>query len=101
MACALPTVASAVGGIPETFLHPEHGLLVPPADPAQMADAIGTLLREPRLRQKLGEQAAEYARRHYDEEASIDAYLDWFSEVLSGETPPARNLSEKRISARS
>lgn len=43
MACGTPCVASAVGGIPET-LPPECGRLVPPAEPAALADAIREVL---------------------------------------------------------
>jgi glycosyltransferase involved in cell wall biosynthesis len=39
-----PTVATRVGGIPESVRHEETGLLVPPADPIALAAAIGRLL---------------------------------------------------------
>jgi glycosyltransferase involved in cell wall biosynthesis len=82
MACGTPVVATRVGGIPEVFVDQEHGLLVPPGDPAAMAQAVARLLREPALRRRLGEQAAAHAHRHYDQEVMIDTYLDWFSECL-------------------
>ena len=68
-----------MGGIPEAFTHQVHGLLVPPAAIAPMADAVGLLLRDPAFRQRLGEQAAAHARKHHDQETMIDAYLNWFS----------------------
>jgi glycosyltransferase involved in cell wall biosynthesis len=82
LACGTPVVATSVGGIPEVFVHQEHGLLVPPADPAQMADAVGKVLREPGLRQQYRQQAATHARKRFDQETMIDAYLNWFSEGL-------------------
>jgi len=39
-----PTVATRVGGIPESVRHEETGLLVPPADPAALAAGIERLL---------------------------------------------------------
>ena len=39
-----PTVATRVGGIPESVRHEETGLLVPPADPVALAAAIERLL---------------------------------------------------------
>lgn len=39
-----PTVATRVGGMPESVRHEETGLLVPPADPAALAAAIERLL---------------------------------------------------------
>ena len=42
-----PTVATRVGGMPETVRDGETGLLVPPADPSALAAAILALLDEP------------------------------------------------------
>ena len=39
-----PTVATRVGGMPETVRHNETGLLVPPSDPQALATAIAALL---------------------------------------------------------
>ena len=47
MACATAVVASRVGGIPEVVEGGVTGLLVPPDDPASLADALNLLLRDP------------------------------------------------------
>lgn len=54
-AAALPVVATRVGGIPEIF-GPDAERLVPPSDPAALADAIRSVFREP------GDAAAQAAR---------------------------------------
>jgi type III pantothenate kinase len=41
------------------------GLLVPPSDPAALAEALGRLLRDPPLRRKLGEAGKEFVLRSY------------------------------------
>jgi glycosyltransferase involved in cell wall biosynthesis len=40
-------VGTAVGGVPDLLTRPELGALVPPRDPAALADAIATALRTP------------------------------------------------------
>lgn len=46
LACGTPQIATDVGGTSEAVV-PETGLLVPPADPAALADALVELLRDP------------------------------------------------------
>jgi glycosyltransferase involved in cell wall biosynthesis len=57
MATGLPVVASRVGGIPEVVTDREHGLLVPPGDPAPLAAALTALAADPALRVRLGAAA--------------------------------------------
>jgi len=54
MAAGLPVVATAVGGIPEVVLDGKTGLLVAPGDPSALAEAILTLLTNPRLAEGFG-----------------------------------------------
>ena len=59
MASAVPVVATQVGGVPELISSGVDGLLVPPADPTALAEAIRRLAREPELRRTLAERARE------------------------------------------
>ena len=54
MACARPVVATSVGGIPEVVVDGETGFLVPPRDPQALAAAIGRLVSDRGLREKMG-----------------------------------------------
>jgi starch synthase len=47
MACGTAVVGSRVGGIPEVVADAETGLLVPPDDPAALADALNSLIGDP------------------------------------------------------
>ncbi len=55
MAFGLPVVGTAIEAIPEIVAHGETGLLVPPRDPAALAEACAALLRDPARARRLGE----------------------------------------------
>lgn len=57
----LPVVASRVGGVPDIVHHGENGLLIDPASPAQLRDAILTLKADPALRRAYGERGRAFA----------------------------------------
>jgi starch synthase len=54
MAFGLPVVGSRIEAIPEIVAHGETGLLVPPGDPAALADALTTLLADPARARRMG-----------------------------------------------
>ena len=81
MARCRPVVASAVGGIPEVITSGVDGLLVPPASPADLADAIVSLARSPELRERLGRAG----RATVVERFSIDAQVRRTEEVYDEE----------------
>ncbi|MCA9239279.1 MAG: glycosyltransferase family 4 protein [Planctomycetales bacterium] len=64
-----PVVATDVGALSECVRHGETGLLVPPRDPAALADAIVSLLADPERRHDLGAAG----RRLVDTEWSPEA----------------------------
>jgi starch synthase len=61
MACSTAVVASRVGGIPEVVDAGVTGLLVPPDDPASLADALNMLLRDPGRADAMGLAGRERA----------------------------------------
>lgn len=65
MACGVPVVAAAVGGMLDTVVHDVTGRLVPPRKPAELADTINQLLRDSFLRQSLGAAGRDRARARY------------------------------------
>jgi len=69
MACGTAVVGSKVGGIPEVVADGQTGLLVPPGDPAALAQAVNELVTDER-------QAAEMGRRG---RARAEAEFGWAS----------------------
>ncbi|NUU23016.1 MAG: glycosyltransferase, partial [Streptomycetaceae bacterium] len=60
-ACGTPVVAAAVGGLPTAVRDGVSGILVDGHDPVDYAEAIGRLIRAPRLRERYGEGAVRHA----------------------------------------
>jgi glycosyltransferase involved in cell wall biosynthesis len=63
MACGVPVVATAVGGLKEIVQEGESGLFVPPGDATALAQALVTLLTNEPLRQRLAQGARRRAEK--------------------------------------
>ena len=68
MGAGRPIVASRIAGIPDVISDGQHGLLTPERDPAALAEAIGRLLGDRALAERLGAAA----RRRVLEELTWD-----------------------------
>jgi glycogen synthase len=91
MACETPVVASGVGGILEVVEDGVTGLLVPPARPDALADALNKLLSDPEARRRMGQAG----RRRVEEQFS------WASVAERTERVYAEAIAEfKRSEAR-
>jgi D-inositol-3-phosphate glycosyltransferase len=80
MASGTPVIASNVGGLSFTVLDGETGYLVEEENHFMLAERVHTLLKNPELRDKLGEQAARHALRY-----SWETIADQLSHVYSDE----------------
>lgn len=74
MSVGCPSVAFAVGGIPEVTVSGETGLLVPLGDTAAMAGAVQALISDPAHRAALGRAAQARARNNFSAAAIIPRY---------------------------
>lgn len=80
-ALGIPVVACASGGIPEIVIHGKNGLLVPPQDSSRLAEAILQLVKNPSLRQKLGEMGAEMVKK-FDIRNTVEKYVQLYEELM-------------------
>lgn len=65
MASGKPVVGTNVGGIPE-LVNEDVGILVEPKDPVALAEALDKLLKNPQMREKMGEMAQKRAIQFSD-----------------------------------
>jgi glycosyltransferase involved in cell wall biosynthesis len=65
MACGRPLVGTAVGGLLDTVVPGESGVLVPPRDPEALRRAVAGLLADPVGRRELGVKARHRAETAY------------------------------------
>jgi glycosyltransferase involved in cell wall biosynthesis len=65
MACGVPVVAAAVGGLRDTVVHGQTGLHVPPRRPEAITAALRALLADERGRAAMGRAGTERVRCSY------------------------------------
>ncbi|MFW5923139.1 MAG: glycosyltransferase family 4 protein [Planctomycetota bacterium] len=65
MAVGTPVIAADDAGLAEVIRHGKTGLLVPPEDPASLADAISRLLNDPELSARMGRNGRVTARKRF------------------------------------
>ncbi|MGP0064403.1 MAG: glycosyltransferase [Isosphaeraceae bacterium] len=89
MACGLPVVATRVGGLPEVVDDGVTGLLVPPADPAALAEAMVAIWDDPDRRDRMGRDGRRRAEERFDVRRMVAQY-----EALYGEGTADDRLSD-------
>ena len=86
MAASVPIVATAVGGTPEIVRDGESGLLVaPPPEPARIAAAVGRVLEDRALRERLAAGGRARFERSFTLERWVEGTRALYEEVLEGE----------------
>ncbi len=79
----LPVVATRVDGIMEVVEDGRNGLLVPPGDAHTLAEAIWTLLKNPALRQQMGEEGRAIALQRFTMERIASQVADLYRKLLN------------------
>jgi glycosyltransferase involved in cell wall biosynthesis len=73
LACERPVVATALEGMPELVRDGETGRLVPPRDPAALAEAILGTLADPTAAQAMARAGRKRVEAHFSLRAKVDA----------------------------
>ncbi len=72
MAAGVPVVASDLPAVREILADGEHGRLVAPERPAELARAMRILLEYPDLRRTLGDEARRHVERHFTWDRALE-----------------------------
>jgi glycosyltransferase involved in cell wall biosynthesis len=76
MSCALPVVASHIGGIPSMLTEGVNGYLCLPGDIGSLANRAVEILSDPVLAGNMGENARKGSVQKFSAEKMVDDYLD-------------------------
>jgi glycosyltransferase involved in cell wall biosynthesis len=82
MAAAKPVVATAIEGTDELVRHGETGLLVPPAAPSALAEAIRAVLADRALATRMGQAGRARVDREFSMSRMIDEVTGVYDELL-------------------
>jgi len=81
-AAGLPVIAASVGGLTDTVIHGQTGLLVPPGDVDALHGAIERALDRPDMRRRMGQAARRRAEERFDARANAERLCARLQEAL-------------------
>lgn len=87
MSCGVPVIATRIGGVSELIEDGVSGLIVPPANPMALTEAICRLLQDPQLRQRMGRAARQRVQERFSIEAVVPRMLDLYRTVCERKAP--------------
>lgn len=82
MATGLPVVSTRVGAIPEVVEDGETGILVPPNNPEKFAEAVNSLLNNPKKMKLMGLRGRERVRKYFTWEKVAKRMLGYYNEIV-------------------
>jgi glycosyltransferase involved in cell wall biosynthesis len=83
MACALPIVATAVGGFLELVKDGENGFLVPVGDADALAQALARLIKDRELLRRIGAANRRVAMEKFDIADTVRNYEELYLRLLT------------------
>jgi len=89
MRAGLPMVVTDVGGNAEAVVDGRTGFVVPPADPAALAEALLLVAEDPALRRRFGEAGRERVTTHFTLDACVAKYRALYDELFASSSERA------------
>jgi len=81
MSCQTPVVVTTSGSLKEV-VSPDCGILVPPKDPAALKDAIMKLLKNKKMREKMGKNGRKWAVDNFSWPVAAKNTLEVYKDVI-------------------
>ena len=91
----LPVISTTVSAIPEFVIDAEHGALIPPEAPQDLAQAIETLTRDPARRAAMAARLYSRLRAEFGAAAGIERLTRLIAPFLSRETHEQLSLDTR------
>lgn len=82
MACGVPVIASNTGGMAETVVPGETGILVPLGSATELADAISDLLKNEPTRQAMRQRARTHVEANFSVKSMTDEHLELYQSMM-------------------
>lgn len=81
MACEVPCIGTAVGGIPEVIIPGENGYLVPLGDINSVAEYGLKILKDPHLHNQLKKRAVQIVKERFSSSQIVEQYEKMYERV--------------------
>jgi glycosyltransferase involved in cell wall biosynthesis len=97
MAAARPVVSTRLAGIPESVVHGETGLLVPPGDTIALAQALEQLIQNRELQARYGRAGRARVEQHFRIERTVMPLLQLLQKTSVARAKPKAPLAANQI----
>jgi len=99
MAAARPVASTRLAGIPESVVHGETGLLVPPEDTMALAEALSRLIQDAKLRLHYGRAGRERIEQHFRIDHTVAPLIELFEKTPGASTKSTEHRASHSESA--
>ena len=88
-ASGLPVVTTESTGARDSVIPEVTGLLIPPGHPKAISEAVLKLIRDAKLRQRMGQAARDWVLEHYQEADVVAMTVGYYKSLLEPSPAPA------------
>ncbi len=85
MAAGVAVVATAVGGIVDLVVDGETGLLIPPAEPAALENALSCMASHPEKTRRMGAAGRQRVEEYFSLSRQVQAFEEVFGSLMESE----------------